>query len=90
MSSEDESELSIPIQPYITEACTSTAKFLEPPVTERSLSELDASKIICNPKLRHDINFDTDLHFRPNLEGEKGRKKKNRSDQFWSVLLSED
>ena len=70
----------------VTEACTSTAKSLEPPVTEKSLSELDASKIICNPKLRHDINFDVDLHFRPTLEGEKGRKKKNRSDQFWTVL----
>lgn len=59
---------------------------LEPPVTKKSLSELDVSKIIHNPKLRHDINFDADLHFRPNLEGEKGRRKQDRSNQFWNAL----
>src|SRR5699024_10231121 len=38
------------------------------------------------PKLRHDINFDADLHFRPNHEGEKGRRKQDRSNQFWNAL----
>ncbi|SPO05673.1 related to SOK1 protein [Cephalotrichum gorgonifer] len=62
------------------------AKPLEPPVTKATLSELDVTKIIHNPKLRHDINFDPDLHFRPNLEGEKGRKKQDRANQFWHML----
>lgn len=57
-----------------------------PPVTKASLSELDVSKIINNPKLRHDINFDPDLHFRPNLEGEKGRAKHDKANQFWNAL----
>ena len=64
----------------------SEQKKLEPPVTKHTLSELDVSKIIHNPKLRHDINFDPELHFRPNLDGEKGRKKQQRANQFWEAL----
>lgn len=59
---------------------------LEPPVTKGTLSELDVTKIIHNPKLRHDINFDPELHFRPNLDGEKGRKKQDKADHFWKAL----
>lgn len=59
---------------------------LEPPVTKITLSELDVTKIIQNPKLRHDINFDPELHFRPNLDGEKGRKKQDKANQFWTTL----
>ncbi|KAK5662858.1 hypothetical protein OQA88_6269 [Cercophora sp. LCS_1] len=59
---------------------------LEPPVTKATLSELDVHKIIHNPKLRHDINFDPELHFRPNLDGEKGKKKQEKATQFWATL----
>lgn len=59
---------------------------LEPPVTKATLSELDVTKIIHNPKLRHDINFDPELHFRPNLDGEKGRRKQEKANQFWRTL----
>jgi len=59
---------------------------LEPPVTKSTLSELDVHKIIHNPKLRHDINFDPELHFRPNLDGEKGRRKQEKANQFWTTL----
>ncbi|KAI0970985.1 camp-mediated signaling protein Sok1 [Xylaria arbuscula] len=59
---------------------------LEPPVTKATLSELDVAKIIHNPRLRHDINFDPELHFRPNLDGEKGRRKQHKADQFWDTL----
>ncbi|KAM4059885.1 t-complex protein 11 domain-containing protein [Hirsutella rhossiliensis] len=62
---------------------------VEPPVTRSTLSELDVSKIIHNPKLRHDINFDPELHFRPNLDGEKGRKKQDKASQFWKTLKEE-
>jgi hypothetical protein len=47
------------------------------------------SKILHNPKLRHDINFDPELHFRPNLDGEKGRRKQDRANQFWNALKAE-
>ncbi|KAL6860328.1 Protein SOSEKI 1 [Amphichorda felina] len=59
---------------------------LDPPITKHTLSELDVTKIIHNSKLRHDINFDPDLHFRPNVEGDKGRRKQERSDSFWRTL----
>jgi hypothetical protein len=59
---------------------------LEPPVTKATLSELDVNKIVHNPKLRHDINFDPELHFRPNLDGEKGRRKTERANHFWETM----
>ncbi|KAI9734762.1 MAG: hypothetical protein M1818_006749 [Claussenomyces sp. TS43310] len=62
---------------------------LDPPVTKATLSELDVPRIVLNPKLRHDINFDPDLHFRPNLEGEKGRRKAQRAAKFWTTLRTE-
>jgi hypothetical protein len=58
----------------------------EPPVTKTTLSELDVPRIVYNPKLRHDVNFDPDLHFRPNLDGESGRRKANKASEFWSCL----
>ena len=62
---------------------------LEPPVTKGTLSELDVAKVIANPKLRHDINFDPDLHFRPNVDGEKGKRKQEKANQFWTALKEE-
>jgi hypothetical protein len=43
-------------------------------------------RIINNPKLRHDVNFDRDLHFRPNLDGSKGKQKMLQADQYWKAL----
>jgi hypothetical protein len=60
-----------------------------PPVTQESLGELDVGRIINNPKLRHDVNFDRELHFRPNLDGTKGKNKLKSSHQFWEALLAE-
>jgi hypothetical protein len=62
---------------------------VEPPVTKATLSELDVNKIVNNPKLRHDINFDPDLHFRPNLDGEKGRRKTQRANDFWETMRAQ-
>ncbi|EMC97485.1 hypothetical protein BAUCODRAFT_68916 [Baudoinia panamericana UAMH 10762] len=60
-----------------------------PPLTLESLAELDMSRIINNPKLRHDVNFDRELHFRPNLDGSKGREKLQAADQYWLALEGE-
>ena len=60
-----------------------------PPITSDSLAELDMPRIINNPKLRHDVNFDRDLHFRPNLDGSKGRQKMKSADQYWQALEGE-
>lgn len=62
---------------------------LLPPVTATSLTELDLQRIINNTKLRADINFDGDLHFRPNLDGPKGRKKCREAKQYWRALMVE-
>jgi hypothetical protein len=62
---------------------------VEPPVTKGTLSELDVNKIVNNPKLRHDINFDPDLHFRPNLDGEKGRRKTEKANNFWETMSTQ-
>jgi hypothetical protein len=59
------------------------------PVTKGTLSELDVNKIVNNPKLRHDINFDPDLHFRPNLDGEKGRRKTQKANDFWDTMRAQ-
>jgi len=60
-----------------------------PPVTATSLTELDLQRIMNNTKLRADINFDGDLHFRPNLDGPKGRKKCREAKQYWRALTVE-
>ncbi|OQN96886.1 hypothetical protein B0A48_17440 [Cryoendolithus antarcticus] len=60
-----------------------------PPITPDSLSELDMPRIINNPKLRHDVNFDRELHFRPNLDGSKGKEKIKAADQYWKALEPE-
>jgi hypothetical protein len=60
-----------------------------PPITRQSLSELDIHNIINNIKLRHDVNFDRDLSFRPNLDGVKGQEKLKASKTYWSALCAE-
>ncbi|KAF2864038.1 hypothetical protein K470DRAFT_205325, partial [Piedraia hortae CBS 480.64] len=62
---------------------------MTPPITLDSLAELDMARIINNPKLRHDVNFDRDLHFRPNREGSKGRSKLRAAEQYWLALEAE-
>jgi hypothetical protein len=60
-----------------------------PPITMQSLSELDIKNIFINIKLRHDINFDRDLSFRPNLDGAKGQEKLKASRKYWNALVAE-
>jgi hypothetical protein len=60
-----------------------------PPITQQSLSELDIQHIITNVRLRHDVNFDRDLSFRPNLDGAKGQQKRQATCQYWKALEAE-
>lgn len=60
-----------------------------PPITPESLAELEMSRIINNPKLRHDVNFDKELHFRPNHEGTKGKFKFQAAEEYWKALFAE-
>ncbi|KAF9693528.1 hypothetical protein EKO04_008395 [Ascochyta lentis] len=60
-----------------------------PPITRQSLAELDIQNIITNIKLRHDVNFDRDLSFRPNLDGAKGQEKVKAAQRYWRALVAE-
>ena len=60
-----------------------------PPVTLSTLRELDLSEIYRNPKLRHDVVFDAQLHFRPNLDGSRGKRKRDQADMYWKLVLHE-
>jgi hypothetical protein len=61
----------------------------DPPITKKSLGELDISSIINNSKLRHDVNFDRELHFRPNMDGPKGRAKREAHSGYWLAVTAE-
>ncbi|KAK3071044.1 Protein SOSEKI 1 [Teratosphaeriaceae sp. CCFEE 6253] len=61
----------------------------QPPITSESLAELDMPRIINNPRLRHDVNFDRELHFRPNLDGSKGKQKMKSAEHYWQALEGE-
>lgn len=60
---------------------------LEPPITKESLSELDLARFIDDPKLRHDINFERDITFKPNSE--RQQEKKDRAQMYWEALIIE-
>lgn len=66
------SSRALPPTPPISRTSSAETRSLEPPVTKATMSELDVSKIIHNPKLRHDVNFDPELHFPPDVDGERG------------------
>ena len=60
-----------------------------PPVTKRTLSELDLPCIMSNINLRMDANFDRDLHFKPDLDGEKGKRKRKEAADYWDSIATE-
>lgn len=60
-----------------------------PPINVQCLKEIDLQEIVKNPQLRHDIIFDPLLQFRPNLDGERGLKKKQISDKYWNDVENE-
>lgn len=46
-------------------------------------------EIFKNPQLRHDIVFDPQLQFRPNLDGERGRRKRAVAEKYWETIIVE-
>ncbi|CCF55568.1 hypothetical protein KAFR_0A01300 [Kazachstania africana CBS 2517] len=60
-----------------------------PPINLQCLKEIDLQEIVKNPQLRHDIIFDPLLQFRPNLDGERGIKKRQLSDKYWNDVENE-
>jgi hypothetical protein len=58
-------------------------------VTKKTLSELDLPCIMSNITLRMDANFDRDLHFKPDLDGEKGKRKRKEAADYWDAMAAE-
>ena len=76
------------------DAAIATASILrtasdEPPITKASLGELDLIRIINDAKLRHDLNFDREVVFRPNYDGRRGEEKKALARLYWDALTIE-
>ncbi|KAJ3226248.1 hypothetical protein HDU81_007423 [Chytriomyces hyalinus] len=62
---------------------------LLPTVTRFTLRELDMDEILLNPQLRHDLYFDPNLQFKPNMDGERNHQKKVKASLYWSNLGQE-
>jgi len=62
---------------------------IDPPITKCSLGELDFKRIINDPKLRHDLNFEREIAFRPNYDGPRGVQKKATAKAYWEALAEE-
>lgn len=61
----------------------------DPPVTKASLSELDLVRIVNDAKLRHDVNFDREVSFRPNTHGEVFQLRQALEEGYWEALTIE-
>jgi hypothetical protein len=97
MTAQPEHEVAAQIERYLRASGPRGIKILpafrhasiHPPITPDSLAELDMPRITNNPKLRHDVNFDRELHFRPNLDGARGKQKIKSAKDYWKALEAE-
>ena len=62
-----------------------THPHIEPPVSKEALAQLELGKIIYIPKFRYDINF-REIQYGPSPDGERGRQKRQKADEFWHLL----
>ncbi|EGG12667.1 uncharacterized protein MELLADRAFT_86876 [Melampsora larici-populina 98AG31] len=60
-----------------------------PPITRSSMAELEFVEVLKNAQLRHDIVFDDVLRFRPNLDGDRGQRKRLVADRYWIAIARE-
>ena len=60
-----------------------------PPVSEESLCELELRRLSNNLLLRHDLNFDRDITYRPNPHGLRGQQRTVQSFEYWSAITKE-
>lgn len=72
-----------------TYEASTDSKSLLPPITATTLGELEVSQVVSNSRLRHDVNFDRELHFRPNLDGSRGQEKLSKAAKYWQSLQAE-
>ena len=61
----------------------------QPPVTSDTLAELDIRRLINNPQLRHDVNFDRELYLRLNPDRARREEALRSADDYWKALEAE-
>nr|KAJ3422529.1 hypothetical protein HK105_007643 [Polyrhizophydium stewartii] len=62
---------------------------LLPPVTRFTLRELELEEILSNTQLRHDLVFDPDLQFKPNVENNREDERISKADAYWDEVEEE-
>ena len=62
---------------------------LEPLVSEESLSELELRRVSKDLLLRHDLNFDPNITYRPNTHGLRGQQRTVQSLEYWNAVTKE-
>ena len=61
---------------------------LEPLVSE-NFCELELSRISKDLLLRHDLNFDRNITYRPNTQGARGQQRTVQSVEYWNAIRKE-
>jgi len=67
----------------------SSSPSLDPPITRETLSELDWDRLSNNLLLRHDLNFETNIQYRPNTYGARGLERSLQTAQYWDAVTVE-
>lgn len=57
-----------------------------PPINTDSLWELDFHSISMNYRLHYDLNFEHELHLKPNFECPHGRRKSQIARDYWAAV----
>ena len=61
----------------------------KPPISVNTLSELDLDNISTNLLLRHDLNFDLTICYRPSARGIQGERKDAEMAKYWNDVRTE-
>lgn len=62
---------------------------LQPPITKASLAELDSEHLFDNLLLRHDLNFDPKIQYRPTTHGVRGEIRMTEALEYWNAMGTE-
>ena len=62
---------------------------IEPPITNLTLGQLDCDQLYSNLLLRHDLNFDPNIQYRPVTDGDLGSLRMLEASEYWNAMSSE-
>lgn len=62
---------------------------VQPPITKASLGELDSEHLFDNLLLRHDLNFDPKIQYRPTTHGLRGEIRMTEALEYWNAMGTE-